>query len=62
MLKKRKIPEAAGEVEALGIIREGSRARVWIEEEMKVLLMERERSGGRIGQVPEFARQLSIPI
>ena len=31
-VEKRKIPNAANEVEALGIIREGSRARVWIEE------------------------------
>ena len=31
-VEKRKIPNTANEVEALGIIREGSRARVWIEE------------------------------
>ena len=30
--EKQKIPNAANEVEALGIIREGSRARVWIQE------------------------------
>ena len=31
-VEKRKIPNAANEVEALGIIREGSKARVWNEE------------------------------
>ena len=31
-VEKRKIPNVANEVEALGIIREGSRTRVWIEE------------------------------
>ena len=30
--EKQKIPNAANEVEAMGIIREGSRARVWIQE------------------------------